>query len=135
MLFGTENNPFIQVRIELMDLFCQMKEQLHNRKEKDIIIFWCDSLPYHDFASWNFLEKEAKDSLLFENAYTYVPYTNTTMQAIFVGEPFFEEKLYKVLESPNMIKSGKTLDLLKKNQYHICEVGGVHSGKDNEKDR
>lgn len=120
-LFGAEANFFLPVKKEFEELFTQIKKILHGRKEKDIIVFWCDALPYEDFKAWHFLEKEAEDSLLFENAYAHVPYTHTTLQAMFTGSPFFEGKMYMALESPNMITNGKTIDLLRNNNYQICE--------------
>lgn len=128
-LVGKDNNPFIQIKREFLILFSQMREELHKREKKDIIVFWCDALPYSDFKKFDFLEKMENGSLIFENAYTHIPYTHTTSQAMFTGEPFFEGKLYRYTETDNMIRYGKTLELLQKNHYRICEVGGNYIKK------
>lgn len=125
-LTGKKNNPFIQVKHEFLALLSQMKKQLRARKQRDIIVFWCDTLPYSDFRKYHFLETIAKDSMVFENAYTHVPYTHTTIQAMFTGVPFFEGKLYRSVETPDMVRASKTIDLLRENHYQICEVGGSY---------
>ncbi len=128
-LFGTKGNNFVEIKQEFLNLFSQMKKQLHARQKKDIVVFWCDALPYTDFKDFHFLEKIESDSLIFENAYTHVPYTHTTSQTMFTGIPFFEGELYRTIETGDMIKHGKTLDLLVKNSYQICEVGGNYINK------
>lgn len=120
-LFGKEENAFLNVKDSFMELFSQMKAQLADRKKKDIIIFWCDNMPYSEFKEFSFLKEEAKDSLVFENAYTHVPYTHTTTQALFAGIPFFENGLYE-WKHPNFVKHGRTMDLLEANDYEICEI-------------
>lgn len=128
-LTGKKNNPYIQIKREFLSLFSQMKEQLHARGQKDIIVFWCDALPYSDFRKYHFLEKVERNAMVFENAYTHIPYTHTTIQAMFTGEPFFEGKMYRYVETPNMIRQSKTIDLLRKNLYQICEVGNGYIKK------
>lgn len=122
-LTGKRNNPFIRIKQEFLELFSQMKRQLRAREQKDIIVFWCDALPHSDFKKYHFLEDVVKDSMVFEKAYTHVPYTHTTIQAMFTGVPFFEGKMYRNVETPNMIRQSKTIDLLRKNCYQIGEVG------------
>lgn len=125
-LTGKKNNPFIQVKHDFLVLLSQMKKKLRARKQRDIIVFWCDALPYSDFNKYHFLENVKNDSMVFENAYTHVPYTHTTIQAMFTGIPFFEGKMYRSVETPNMVRESKTIDLLRKNHYQICEVGGSY---------
>lgn len=128
-LFGTKDNSFIQLKQEFMELFSQMKEFLHNKSEKDIIVFWCDALPYEDYKKWHFLEKLEKESLVFENAYTHIPYTHTTSQSMFMGTPYFESKMYRSVETETMIEHGKTFDYLEENHYQICEIGDNYTNK------
>lgn len=120
-LFGKEDNSFLTVKDSFMELFSRMREQLAERKKKDIIIFWCDSMPYSEFKEFSFLKEEAEGGLLFENAYTHVACTHTTAQSLFVGIPFFEGGLYG-WERPNFVKHGRTIDLLEENEYEICEI-------------
>ena len=128
-IFGRNDNPFLRIKQEFLRLFSQMKKELQDKKEKDIIVFWCDALPYSDFKKYHFLEKIEKESLIFENTYTHIPYTHTTSQSMFTGIPFFEGKLYRNVETKNMIRHGKTLELLHKNGYQICEIGGNYIKK------
>lgn len=118
MLFG-ETNGFAKIKQEFSQLLLDIKKEMHNRKQKDIIVFWCDALSYRDFVKWDFLKEIQKDSLFFENAYTHVPYTHTTIQAIFTGEPFFDGKFYHILN----VEKGKTIDLLEYYGYRIYEPG------------
>lgn len=126
-IFGTNNNSFLQLKEEYIELFLQMKEHLHNKQEKDIIIFWCDALPHEDWESWKFLSDLTKDSLVFQNAYTHIPYTHTTSQAMFTGIPYFEGKMYRTIETENMIEYGKTFAYLEREFYQIKEIGGNYT--------
>lgn len=132
-LFGEEDKEgkiFLNIKKQYIELLSQMKKQLSKRGGKDIIIFWCDALPYSDFVSWKFLKEIKKDSLVFENAYTHIPYTHTTAQAIFIGQPFYEGKMYRASTAHGpLIENGKTFDLLEKNNYEICDVGLSYLGK------
>lgn len=125
-LFGMLENPFIKLKEEFLDLFITMKKALHAKKGKDIVVFWCDALPYEDFKEWNFLDDLEQQSLSLQNAYTHIPYTHTTSQAMFTGIPYFEGKLYRKVEKGDMIESGKLIDFLESNHYGICETGGCY---------
>lgn len=125
-LFGMRKNPFIKLKKEFLDLFAAMKKAFRAKKDKDIVVFWCDSLPYEDFRKWNFLDGLERQSLSFQNAYAHIPYTHSTSQAMYTGIPYFEGKLYRRVEKGDMIRTGKLLDYLKSNHYDICEVGGSY---------
>lgn len=120
-LYGNDENNFRNLKKEYMDLFGKMKSELRSRKNKDIIIFWCDGMPYSEFVSFGFLNGEAENSLYFENAYTHVAYTHTTSQSIFTGLPFYEHKLFD-WNKPMVVEDGKTIDLLEREDYNICEI-------------
>lgn len=128
-IVGNEENPFERAKEEFTELFSQIKEELQRRKEKDILIFWCDSMPYSDFKRWHFLENEAADSLQFENTYTHVPYTDTTSKAMFTGLPYYEGRMYRDAEDGNFFKDGKTIALLEEENYQICEIGENYTRK------
>lgn len=120
-LIGSEDNEFMKAKKAFDELFVRMKQKLSQRKGKDIFLFWCDSVPYKKFEEFGFLKEEAEDSMFFENAYAHNPYTHTTAQALFTGLPFFEGELYDWTR-PNFVEKGKTLDILEKNGYELCEI-------------
>ena len=111
----------ISIRDEFKKLLSDIKTVLQEKQKKDIVLFWCDSLAYSNFERFNFLKSEANDSLFFENAYTHVPYTHTTIQSIFTGIPFFDGRLNE-WNKPLLVRKGKTLDFLENNGYQICEI-------------
>lgn len=128
-LFGSEDKALLNIKKDFNCLFSEIKKDLYERQEKDIIIYWCDSMPYSEFKKFGFLKDEAENSLQMENSYTHVAYTHTTAQTIFTGLPFFENGLYD-WNRPNFVEHGKTIDLLKEHDYKICEI---HSNYTQEK--
>lgn len=121
ILNNHNNSDFDKVEKELNELFVEMKEKLSQRRQKDIILFWCDSIPYQEFVGYGFLKEEAQNSLFFENAYTHNPYTHTTSQTLWTGMPFFEGGLYD-WNKPTVVKQGRTIDFLENNGYKLCEI-------------
>ena len=74
----------IEFRSEFEGLLEQIKEKVRNRKQKDIIINWIDSVYYED--AFNMTIFAGKNGIELRNAYTVIPYTRSVLNAIFSGK-------------------------------------------------
>ena len=60
-----------------------IQNKLQERKQKDIILFWTDSVPYTMLHYLPRIMELSKQGAFFQRAYPNTPYTNPTMRAMF----------------------------------------------------
>lgn len=104
-------------------IIAEMKEKIANRKSKDIILNWVDSI------SNKCLKKEmpflyalsnSSESIKSDNAYTYMPWTTSTMKTIMTGKDPISGQFHKYsLLNDNM----KLLKQLNKQGYRFLYFG------------
>jgi hypothetical protein len=81
---------------ELSELFKQVKTTLMKRSNKDIVINWMDALKYDEIQYMNYIKSLASDSLVFENAFTVMPWTTMTMITMLTGKYIIDDKIYQI---------------------------------------
>ena len=102
ILCSCRNEQMMQMfSTELKLLLNSIKEKIYARKQKDIIINWIDALRFEDGVRLDVIKNNK--GILFNNAYTVIPYTRSVLNSIFSGklevkdfngkisEPFSEE--------------------------------------------
>lgn len=79
---------------EIVDLLNHIKERINERKEKDIILYWMDGIPYGDENQMPYLRDVMQNSVVFENAFTYIANTHPTMRAMMLGKKDIDDGCY-----------------------------------------
>lgn len=110
---------------EITLLISEMKKKIANRKHKDVIVNWVDSV------SNNRLKEEMpflyhlsmeKESMKSEYAYTCMPWTTPTMKTIMTGKDPIEGKLYRYKFLNDEME---LLREIKKNGYQFLYFGNA----------
>lgn len=83
---GGENGDFPLLKAvwkksgQLLDC---IQNKLQERKQKDIIMFWTDAVPYDMLRYLPETMELSGQGVFFQRAYTHTPYTDSTMRAMF----------------------------------------------------
>lgn len=93
-----EDEQYECVWKEIQDLLNSIKKTVTSRKSKDIILYWLDAIPYGDEDNMPYLQHVMEKSIVFENAYTYVPYTKPTLRTLFLGKKDIDDGTYCIDE-------------------------------------
>lgn len=103
---------------EFYDLISSM---ISKRKQRDIILYWLDAVPYKWKEYFKELTALEKEGLCFEQAYTCTPYTDQTLRAIFSGLlPLTDWQ--KSLEQIGY-ENSELIRYLSEKHYTICRIG------------
>lgn len=83
---GGENGEFPLLKTvwekskQLLDC---IQNKLQERKQKDIVLFWTDAVPYEMLCCLPKVMELSKQGILFHRAYTNTPYTSPVLRAMF----------------------------------------------------
>ena len=110
---------------EIQDLLDLIRETVKNRKQKDIILYWLDSIPYSDTGDMPHLRAMMEDSVVFENAFTYIPYTHPTLRSMFLGRKDIDDQAYMISEITR--ENSPVIQLLEEQGYSIRVYSGYFS--------
>lgn len=102
---------------EIEELLRYVKNQMNERKEKDIILYWLDGIPYGDECEMPYLQDVMKNSVVFENAFTYVANTHPTMRAMFLGKRDIDDGVYNIHQITRDISP--VIQYLEKKGYNL----------------
>lgn len=108
---------------ELNVLFDNIKSKIALRNCRDIIINWIDNLRYDELPQMKYLNKISKDSMFFENAFTFTPWTTSTMQVMMTNKKTLDNNLFetgKINENNSCV-----LQFLKSKGYTFKYIGGA----------
>lgn len=104
---------------EFYALICGM---IAKRKQRDIVLYWMDAVPYKWKGYFKKLMDLEKEGLCFEQAYTCTPYTYQTIRAMFSGLlPLSDWQ--KSMEEVGYGNS-ELVHWLVDRHYKVCWVGG-----------
>ena len=116
-----ETENYIQLKKDIEDLLIRIKNNINNRTGKDIIINWVDAVSYYDMPQFNFLNNHAKESCMFNNAYTVMPWTTETLRTVLCGEYPIEGLLFN--RNQLKIDNSKFLQVLNEKGYKFAYCG------------
>ncbi len=116
-LLAREDEKYENLRDEIQDLLSSIKKSLSLRNQKDIILYWLDAIPYGDENNMPYLQDAMRDSVVFENAFTNVPYTVPTLRAMFLGKRDIDDQGYRITEITQ--KNSPVIQLLENQGYDI----------------
>ncbi len=80
---------------EIQELLENARKTISGRKQKDIVLYWLDALPYGDEADMPYLCNIMEKSIVFENAIPHTGYTHSVMWAMFLGKKAVDDKAYR----------------------------------------
>lgn len=78
-----DSGEYKQFWDEVQQLLSQIKERLYSRQQKNVVIYWLDSLSYESAKKLKYLNEKGEHSLCFHNAYTVTPWTVPTCKTMF----------------------------------------------------
>lgn len=71
-----------------------IEKRICARKCKDIIINWIDAVEYSGLGEMEYINEICRQGLVFDNAFTPIPWTHTTMASMFLEKLPIEGKTY-----------------------------------------
>lgn len=121
-LLSQYDSRFEKVWDEIQDLLHRAKTAIINKVQKDIILYWLDALPYGDEKNMPYLQSVFQNSVMFDNAFTYIPYTHSALRAMFLGKKDIDDCAYRVKNIT--IKNSPVIQFLMEQGYHIKVFSG-----------
>ena len=112
---------------EIQDLLDVIKKNVSNRKQKDIILYWLDAIPYGDEKDMPYLRGIMEDSLVFENAFANIGYTSSALRTMFLGKKDIDDGGYRVTEITR--ENSQVIQYLEKQGYNIKVFSGMLNDK------
>jgi hypothetical protein len=97
------------------------KSRLHERRQKDLILFWIDALEYGDDKQMPFLREQSNHGITFENAYTVTPFTHATLRTILAEKIVIDDKSFQIVNIER--KNSPTICLLEEYGYSFTYYG------------
>lgn len=125
-LLMEEDEKYTYMWEEIQNLLNTIKEAVGSRKKKDIILYWLDAIPYGGEGDMPYLHHVMEKSIVFENAFTYMPYTNPTLRAMFLGKREIDDKAYRFSKITQ--QNSPVLAFLDEQGYDIKVFSGHFNG-------
>ena len=114
--------PFLKaIREKYNEFYGLMQCLVEKRKQKDILVYWLDAVPYKWRGYFEELNALSKKGLNFEQVYTCTPYTDQTFQVMFsrlLPLTDWEKSLEEVGE-----KNSELIQYLKEKNYKVWQIG------------
>lgn len=112
-------NDYKEFVEKVSELFEELKKALNSKEH--IVMNWLDALRYDEIKYMPFVDKIARQGMLFENAYAVSTYTNAAFKTMLTGKLFIDDKLYK--EKIEDLSDTKLIKNLKENDYSFYYAG------------
>lgn len=122
-LLSREDEKFEHLWSEVQELLNNVKNCLRSRRQKDIILYWLDAIPYGDESEMLYLQNIMDKSIVFENAYTYITYTTPTLRTLFLGKRDVSDRAYHITDIT--WENSPVMQLLRENEFDIKIISGV----------
>ena len=90
------DSKFEKVWDEIQNLLHMAKEAIVNKNQKDIIMYWLDALQKKKKKNMPYLQSVFQNSVVFDNAFTYIPYTHSALRAMFLGKKDIDDQAYRI---------------------------------------
>ena len=117
LLLAEEDVQYKEIWEKIQDLLNDIKEKVSRRKQKDIVLYWLDAISGGDEKNMPYLKGIMQESVVFENAYTHVPYTHAALRSMFLGKREIDDLVYHVLECTR--ENSPVIRMLEENGYHL----------------
>lgn len=111
---------------EVQALLDDIRSALRARKERDIVLYWLDALPYGGEDCMPYLKERMEASVCFEQAYCCTAYTHSVMRAMFLGKKEMEDHTYRIGKMTD--ENSPLIQLLKDQGYDIQVVSEYLNG-------
>lgn len=110
---------------EIQNLLDTIRKTVSSRKTKDIIVYWLDSIPYGGEDCMPYLQEVMQESVVFENAFTYIPYTKPTLRAMFLGKKDIDDRTFDISDITR--DNSPLIAFLEMQGYHIKIYSGCYN--------
>lgn len=87
---------YISFMDEVEKLLGLIRNFLHGREQRDIVMYWLDALEYGEDSDMPFLKSLDNQAICFENLYTVTPYTHPVFRLLFAKQRVVEDDSYKI---------------------------------------
>ncbi|MDE6386767.1 MAG: hypothetical protein K2L82_03035 [Lachnospiraceae bacterium] len=123
LLLSEEDKQYIYLWKKISDLLAEIRAKVHNRKQRDIVLYWLDCMSYGDESDIKYLTNIMKDSVVFEEAYTNVGYTISTLRAMFLGKRDIDDRGYRISQITR--NNSSVIQYLEERGYRIKIYSGI----------
>lgn len=113
---GFDDGTYKQAWSAIEEFLQNIEERICKRECKDIIINWIDAVEYSGLEEMKFIQEICKQGLVFDNAFTPIPWTHTTMASMFMEKLPIEGKTY-LFESKYTSDNSPFLRILEQEGY------------------
>lgn len=117
LLLAEEDEQYQGLWGEILELLKSVKKEISCRKQQDIIIYWLDAVPFGAEGNMPYLQEAMRNSVVFENAFTNVPYTVPTLRSMFLGKRDIDDQGYQISEISK--NNSKVIQFLETQGYDI----------------
>ena len=120
------DSPEIEAWEKIQDLLGEIREFLRKRSQKDILMFWVDTVSYDDAkSSMPLLWREMNSGIFFENMWGVSNWTDPAMKAIFCGKTLddYSWRIGEISSETSMV-----IKELEKNHFNIRFLGSHLKG-------
>lgn len=107
---------------EIQELLADIKNILGSRNQNDIVLYWLDAIQYGEEKDMSYLQRVMRQSVVFENAFTYVPYTKPTLRTLFLGTKEIDDKGFYISRITK--EHSPVMQFLKEQGYAIKVISG-----------
>lgn len=109
---------------ELKSLINDIKRNIGKRQE-DVILIWMDALGYGDGDDMPYLQQQIKEGVVFQNAVTVTPVTNSTMRTILNSKLEVDDFGYQKRE---INEDCRLISFMQEKGYEVKAVTSVWKG-------
>lgn len=121
-LLSKEDKRIESIWKEIQGLLNDIKDAVSHRPQKDIILYWMDGIPYGDESDMCYLKSVMKKSVVFENAFNYMPNTHPALRSIFLGKKDIDDRVYRISEITR--ENSPVIQFLEQEGYGIKVFSG-----------
>ncbi len=124
-LLSGEDAKFEGLWDEIQELLDTIKKSVRKRERRDIILYWLDAIAYGDESNMPYLQGIKNDSIVFENAFTYIYWTRPTLRAMFLGKRDIDDLSYNISEISG--KNSQVIRFLEDHGYKVKVFSGYYA--------
>lgn len=114
-----DSESYVAFLEKVETLLLQIKQQIAQRGQEDVVMYWLDALEYGDDNIMPFLKSLDETALCMDHMYTVTPSTHPTFRALFAKRRVVEERSYE-LKTVTKADSRLIQELEKRGYSFIC---------------
>lgn len=124
-LLSKRDSRFESLWEEIQNLLDTLKRSVKKRMQRDIMLYWMDAISYGHESNMPYLQSIMRESIVFENAFTYIYWTKPTLRAMFLGKKDIDDLVYNI--SDITYDNSPVLKFLEEHDYELKVFSGYYA--------